>query len=80
MNIQAELNWIHKELDEVKDPNLLEAIKNILKYRKKVIQSEQRISVEQYNKEIDESIAQIEKGEFYTHQEVKERMKQWGRQ
>jgi predicted transcriptional regulator len=78
MDLQAELKWIHQELDEVKDETLLEAIKNILKYRKKVAQPE-RISIEQYNKEIDESIAQIEKGEFYTHQEVKERMKQWGR-
>jgi len=78
MDLQAELKWIHKELDEVKDETLLEAIKNMLKYRRKVVKSE-RISIEQYNKEIDESIAQIEKGEVYTHQEVKERMKQWGR-
>ncbi len=36
MDIQSELNWIHKELDEVKDPTLIEAFKNMLKYRKKV--------------------------------------------
>ena len=36
MDIQAELNWIHKELDQVKDPILIEAFKNMLKYRKSV--------------------------------------------
>mgnify|MGYP000592629791 FL=1 len=78
MDLQAELKWIHQELDNVKDPTLIEAFKNMLKYRKKV--SSERISIEQYNKEIDESIAQIERGEFYTHQEVGERIKQWGKQ
>jgi len=38
-----------------------------------------RISIEQYNKEIDESIAQIESGKTYTHQEMGERIKQWAK-
>ena len=37
----------------------------------------ERISIEQYNKEIDESIAQIEKGEFYTQEEVEKMAKEW---
>lgn len=48
MNLQAELKWIHQELDTVKDETLLEAIKNILKYRKKVTQPEVALSEEQY--------------------------------
>ena len=75
MDLQADLKWIQKELQDVKDPTLLEAIKNILKYRKKV--SSERISVEQYNKELDESIAQIERGEFYTQEEVEKMAKEW---
>ena len=78
MDLQAELKWIHQELDNVKDETLLEAIKNILKYRKKV--SSERISIEQYNKEMDTSIAQIESGETYTHLQMGERIKQWGKQ
>lgn len=35
------------------------------------------VSIEQYNEEIDQSIAQIERGAFYTHKEVGERIKQW---
>lgn len=42
-------------------------------------QKEKCISLEQYNKEIDESIAQIEKGETYTHQEVGERISKWSK-
>ena len=37
----------------------------------------ERISIEQYNKEIDESIAQIERGEFYTQEEVEKMAKEW---
>lgn len=78
MGLQADLKWIHRELDNVKDPTFIEAIKNMLKYNKKVFS--ERISIEQYNKELDVSIEQIERGEFYTHKEVGERIKQWGEQ
>lgn len=78
MDFQADLKWIHRELDKVKDPTFIEVIKNMLKYNKKV--SAERIGIEQYNKEIDASIAQIESGQTYTHQQMEERIKQWGKQ
>ena len=78
MDLQADLKWIHQELKNVKDPTFIEAIKNMLKYRKKV--STDRISIEQYNEEINTSIAQIESGQTYTHQEMGERIKQWTKQ
>lgn len=76
MDIQADINWIHKELDEVKDATLLQAIKNILKYRSKETSSK-RISLEQYNKEIDEAVKDIENGEFYTQEEARKIASQW---
>ncbi|QHI34931.1 hypothetical protein IMCC3317_02760 [Kordia antarctica] len=78
MDLQADLKWIHQELDTIKDPTIIEAIKDMLKYRKKT--ASQRISVEQYNKEIDVSIEQIENGKTYTHQQMGERIKQWSEQ
>ncbi|SDD92022.1 hypothetical protein SAMN05421636_102320 [Pricia antarctica] len=78
MDIKADLKWIQKELKGVKDPTFIEAIKNMLQYRKKVY-SEERISIEQYNKELDESIADIEAGNFHTHEEVKTMIQQWGK-
>ena len=78
MDIKADIKWIQKELKEVKDPTFIEAIKNMLQYRKKV-SSEERISIEQYNKELDESIADIEAGNYHTHEEVKSMITQWGK-
>ena len=78
MDLQADLKWIHKELDNVKDPTFIEAIKNMLKYRKKV--STERISIEQYNREIDASLADIGEGKTHTQEEVKAMIKQWGKQ
>lgn len=75
MNLQADLEWIHKELDKVKDPLFIEAIKRMLQYNKKMTSG--RISKEQYNREIEASIAQIEENNTYTHQQVKERMERW---
>ncbi len=75
MDLKAEIKWIHQELDNVKDPTLIEVFKNILKYRKKV--SSERISIEQYNKEIDEANARIDNGEFYTQEEAEKIMEKW---
>ena len=78
MGLEADLKWIHKELDNVKDETLLQAIKNILEYRKKV--ASERISIEQYNKEMEASIAQIASGETIPHLEMGARIKQWAQQ
>ena len=76
MDLQADIKWIHKELDQVKDATLLQAIKNILKYRTKETQSE-RISIEQYNKELDDAEKRVDNGEFYTQEEVEKMMEKW---
>ncbi len=76
MNVQADIKWITQELKTVKDPTLIEALKSILKYRRKVIQPE-RISIEQYNKEVNEAIVRVENGEFYTQEEAEKIMDKW---
>ena len=35
------------------------------------------ISVEQYNKELDEADAEMDRGEFISHEELKKQMKNW---
>jgi len=75
MDLQADLKWIHQELDKVTDPIFIEAIKSMLQYNKKM--TSERISKEQYNQEIEASIAQIEEGKTYSHQQMKDRLKQW---
>lgn len=75
MDLQSDLKWIHQELDEVKDPVFIEAIKNMLRYRKK--NSSERISLEQYNKELEESITDIQNGNTHSHEAVKEAIELW---
>lgn len=74
MDLQADLKWIHAELDKVKDPNLIEVFKHMLKYS---INTSHRIDIDQYNKEIDDAIARVEKGEFYTQDEAEKIMDKW---
>lgn len=50
--------------------------KSILKYRAKVVQPK-RISIDQYNKEIDEAVKDIENGEYFTHEEALKIASKW---
>ena len=48
-------------------------IKTFLQGRKEL----ERTSIEQYNKEIEEAEAEVERGESYSHAEVVKMSKQW---
>ncbi|MBU2885882.1 hypothetical protein KO507_08920 [Gilvimarinus agarilyticus] len=50
-----------------------EIIKELAKWK----EEHQRVSIQQYNKELDEADAAIDKGEYYTQQEVESRSKSW---
>ena len=41
------------------------------------IEQDGHISIEQYNKEIDEAMEEIKRGEVYTHEEVVKMSKNW---
>ncbi len=62
------------QLDDAEKKSVLQMLKTFVKGREKKVS---RISVEQYNKEIDEAIARVEAGEFYTHDEVVRMSKEW---
>lgn len=78
MEIQTDINWIQKELENIKDPMIIKVINNRIEYRKRDL-DHKRISVEQYNKELDESIADIQLSNYKTHNEVKAMMATWRR-
>ena len=61
-------------LDEKQKETLLEMIKSFVKPGNS---STERVSVEQYNKELDEAMERIEKGEFVTMEELLKEMKTW---
>jgi len=75
MDIQAEINWIHQEIDKVKDPSFVEKIKHLLQS----INNTAINSDEAYNLDIENALDSIKKGDFYTEDQAKEIAKKWGR-
>ena len=74
MDLQADMNWIISELKNVKDPDLIQAFKNMLKDRNKQYQ---RANTDQYNSEVKEAEEKISKGEFVTHEQMLKELDRW---
>ena len=72
--LERELFQYILQLDEAEKRSVLQMLKTFLKGRQ--IKAP-HVSIEQYNKEIDEAIARVEKGEYYTHEEVERLAKDW---
>ena len=66
MDVNSERSLLIKELQQVNDISLLKAIKAVLHFG---LKTEGKISIEQYNMELDEAEAEIERGEFIAHEE-----------
>jgi hypothetical protein len=54
-----------------------EKIKAMYTLLKEDIKQEERISIAQYNKELNEAEAEFAKGEFITHDAMLKQIKQW---
>ncbi len=74
MDINAVKTLLIQEIQQVEDAALLNAMKVMLHYG---MQSEGRISIEQYNKDIAEAEARIDSGDFVTHEEAVHRISAW---
>jgi predicted transcriptional regulator len=74
MDIDIERSLIIKELQQINDVSLLKAIKHLVHYG---LKNDGHISIEQYNKELEEAEAEIERGEFVSHEDLKKQMKEW---
>lgn len=72
MDINAERLLIIKELQKIEDISLLKALKHMIYY---ALKNEGRISIEQYNREIEEAERRVEGGEFFTQDEVEKMAK-----
>ena len=68
--IAEHLSLLHD--DEKK--SILSVIKSFLSHRK---ETPERVSIEQYNKELDKAEAQFKSGNFITHEEMIKRVKKW---
>ena len=74
IDVNAERSLIIKELQQVEDISLLRALKHMIHYG---LKNEGHISIEQYNRELDEAEARVAGGEFFTHEEVRKMAKEW---
>ena len=74
MDINTERSLLIKELQQVEDISLLQAIKAVLYYG---LKNEGHISIEQYNRELAEAEKRISRGEFFTQDQVKKMVVKW---
>lgn len=74
MDINSEKALLIKEIEQVQDLSLLKLLKSMLHYG---LKNEGRISLEQYNLELEEADSEIERGEFYVHEDALKEIRSW---
>jgi hypothetical protein len=72
--LEKEMFNYFTQLNEAEKKSVVQMLKTFLKGRQ---ENPGRISIEQYNKEIDEAMEEVKKGEVYTHDEVVKMAKGW---
>ena len=75
MDIQAEKYLLIERLKLVKDAALLQAIKSMLDYGLK--NEEERITIDQYNQELEQAEQDIENGLGMSNEELKRESSTW---
>jgi hypothetical protein len=72
--LEQELFQYILQLDEAEKKSVLQLLKTFIKGREGNVS---RISIENYNQELQEAEAEYEKGEYATHEEFVKQMKKW---
>lgn len=62
------------QLNEQQKKSVIQMLKVFLNGK---VENKSRVSIEQYNKELDEAMEQIKNGEVYSHEEVVKMSKDW---
>ena len=74
-SLEQEFDQYWSKLSIVEKESLLAVAKNYVQLKDE--NDTERVSIEQYNQEIDEAVDRVEAGEFYTHEEVVKMSKDW---
>ena len=74
-SLKQEFDQYWSKLSIVEKETLLAMAKNYVQLKDE--NDTDRVSIEEYNKEIDKAVARVEAGEFYTHEEVVKMSKDW---
>ena len=72
--VQQEMQEYFAELNEIEQKQVLEIVKNFLS---NPARHSLNVSIEEYNREIDEGIAEIEQGNYMTQEELEKYSSQW---
>ena len=72
--LEKELFSYILQLDEAEKKSVLQMPKTFLKNRSATATP---VNIERYNKELEEAIARVESGVFYTREEVEQMSKNW---
>lgn len=72
--VDQELHKYFTQMSEAEKKSVLQMIKTFLKGRK---QTSGRISIEQYNKELEQSEREIEAGHSTTQEDLEKEMEKW---
>jgi len=70
---QELMQYIH-QLDEAEKKSILQMLKTFVNGRGSKVD---RISIEEYNQELQEAEAEFEKGEYAIHEEFVKQIKKW---
>jgi hypothetical protein len=68
-----EMNQCFVELNEAEQESVLKMVKTFLKSK----HVSKRISIDQYNKEIDKAMARMDAGKFVTQEDVEKESAKW---
>lgn len=75
MDIQTEKTMLIRRLEQINDLSLIQAIKYLVDYG--LGEKQDRVSIEQYNMEIEKADAEIDKGEYLSHKEAINQVRSW---
>ncbi len=72
--LEQELFQYFLQLDDAEKKSVLQMLKTFVEGREK---KASRISIEEYNQELQEAEAEYERGEYTTHEEFVKQIKKW---
>ncbi|MFT3950102.1 MAG: hypothetical protein QM763_24265 [Agriterribacter sp.] len=72
--LEKEMYNYFTQLNEAEKKSVVKMLKTFVKGKDKI---HANISIEQYNKELEEAEKQIEAGSFITHEDLEKEMRQW---
>lgn len=78
MDIQADIKWIISEIAKVKDPELISALKSLLKQRTKEVYIENSYEIpDSILQSLEKAKEQAQNGELKPHSEVMKKYEKW---